>query len=104
MKDSRPWRNWYGLKQWKALRAAQLEKEPWCKYCMAKSKLYRRADVVDHITPHKGDRYLFFDAGNLQSLCKYHHDSDKQIEEGGGPKKLAFDANGFPLNLDLNNR
>ncbi|WP_262568948.1 HNH endonuclease [Agrobacterium tumefaciens] len=37
--------------------------------------------ICDHITPHKGDRDLFFDAQNLQTLCKPCHDTVKQREE-----------------------
>lgn len=37
------------------------------------------AEVVDHITPHKGDESLFFDPNNLQSLCKSHHDREKKM-------------------------
>ncbi|WP_245482984.1 HNH endonuclease [Agrobacterium sp. CNPSo 2736] len=37
--------------------------------------------ICDHVTPHKGDRDLFFDASNLQTLCKPCHDTVKQREE-----------------------
>lgn len=41
------------------------------------------AAVVDHIIPHKGDRHLFWDSDNWQSLCKHCHDSHKQRMERG---------------------
>ena len=40
------------------------------------------AVVVDHIWPHKGDRALFWDRGNWQSLCKACHDRKTALEDG----------------------
>lgn len=43
--------------------------------------------VADHVAPHRGNRRLFFDLGNLQTLCKPCHDTHKQRAEaarGGG--------------------
>ena len=37
--------------------------------------------VCDHIRPHKGDSGMFWDGGNLQTLCKSCHDSTKQRAE-----------------------
>jgi hypothetical protein len=37
------------------------------------------AAVVDHIRPHEGNEVLFWDAGNLQSLCKRHHEGAKRF-------------------------
>jgi len=61
------------------MRVAQLAKEPWCVECLA-TNAHVMASEVDHITPHHGDPQLFFDQGNLQSLCKPHH-SNKTAEE-----------------------
>lgn len=36
------------------------------------------ATVVDHITPHRGDKALFWDWRNWQSLCARCHNSVKQ--------------------------
>jgi 5-methylcytosine-specific restriction protein A len=69
----------YNSRQWKAMRAAQLAAHPWCAKCSSSSALVM-ASEVDHITPHNGDPILFFDASNLQSLCKPHH-SLKTSEE-----------------------
>ena len=99
MRDRRPWRKWYAGKAWRSLRLAQLTKEPYCKYCLERDRKYRKAQVVDHITPHKGDKYLFYDPLNLQSLCKYHHDSDKQREENGSPVRMSFGLDGIPIHL-----
>lgn len=53
-------------------------------------------EVIDHITPHKGDEALFFDRGNLQGLCKHHHDRTKQRLERG-QDVIAFAPDGWPL-------
>ena len=42
------------------------------------------AVIVDHIRAHRGNPALFFDYANTQSLCKLHHDRDKQIAERRG--------------------
>jgi len=39
------------------------------------------ANVVDHRIPHRGDKTLFWDKTNWQSLCTPHHSGDKQREE-----------------------
>ena len=45
--------------------------------------------VVDHITPHRGDEALFWDANNLQSVSKRWHDTVKRgIERGEGGAKV----------------
>ena len=44
--------------------------------------------VVDHITPHRGDEALFWDARNLQSVSKRWHDTAKrEIERGRAVQK-----------------
>jgi 5-methylcytosine-specific restriction protein A len=40
---------------------------------MAKDK-YTMAVVVDHITPHRRNKELFWDKTNWQALCKRCHD------------------------------
>jgi 5-methylcytosine-specific restriction enzyme A len=72
----------YNTSQWKKTRQIQLQQHPLCKMC-ADQGLISKADIADHITPHKGNHELFF-YGPLQSLCKLHHDSVKQAEEKSG--------------------
>jgi len=55
------------------------------------------ASVVDHRIPHKGDPVLFWDESNWQSLCKSHHDSQKQREEMRGRRITGYDIHGNPL-------
>lgn len=57
----------------------------------------RAATVADHVQEHKGDPILFWDPDNLQSLCKRHHDSDKQSFEKGGTAIVRVDLNGWPV-------
>jgi 5-methylcytosine-specific restriction enzyme A len=86
---------WYRTREWKRLRAWQLKREPNCRMHASKG-LKVKATSVDHKRPHKGDRALFFDPRNLQSLCTKCHVSAKQkhershiqeIGEDGWPKK-----------------
>jgi 5-methylcytosine-specific restriction endonuclease McrA len=77
------------------MRAEQLRKEPLCRYCGAMGWTVP-ATTVDHVTPHKGDRNLAFDADNLQSLCKDCHDRHAQAKDKGQPV-AGCDADGYPL-------
>lgn len=81
----KPWRKWYSLKRWKLRRAAQLKREPKCRYCAAMGKS-RIATVANHVIPHRGDEYLFWH-GKLESVCKACHDARVQRAEVHG-----FDA------------
>jgi 5-methylcytosine-specific restriction protein A len=42
---------------------------------------YRKATVVDHIIPHRGDEKLFWDRDNWQALCKSCHDHKTWTED-----------------------
>jgi 5-methylcytosine-specific restriction endonuclease McrA len=61
--------------------------------CQAEGEL-TPASVVDHIKPHRGDQKLFWDSENWQSLCKLHHDSDKQMLEKSGRARTKFGPDG----------
>lgn len=56
----------YG-RRWRKARAAFLAEHPFCVDCG------RLADEVDHVTPHRGDRALFWSSDNWQSLCETCH-------------------------------
>ena len=80
-KLSASWHGWYNLPIWtKRLRPAHLVREPFCRECAA-AGIRTPATVVDHVIPHRGDWDLFTDDGNLQSLCKYHHDQKTALEQ-----------------------
>ena len=72
----------YKTSRWQYMRLQQLQREPLCAICRANGD-YVSATVADHIKPHKGDARLFYDADNLQSLCKQCHDRKTATEDGG---------------------
>lgn len=55
---------------------------PWCEECL-RHGLRTPATEVDHIIPHKGDRGLFWDRKNWQSLCHRCHSIKTAREDGG---------------------
>ena len=69
----------YGYR-WQKAREQFLHDSPLCVYC-ERQGLVTAATVVDHKIPHRGDRDLFWDQANWQSLCKTCHDSVKRAEE-----------------------
>ncbi len=91
---------WYKSARWQRIRKEQLTKEPYCQ-CPHHIGQHIKANIVDHIKPHRGDTRLFWDKSNLQSLTKPCHDIFKQSEEKGG---AGFDKgcnpDGTPLNRE----
>jgi 5-methylcytosine-specific restriction protein A len=77
------------------LRAQHLREHPRCAACGDPAR------VVDHIRPWRGDRRLFLDPGNLQSLCRPCHSKKTASEDGGfgnpDAKPRGCDANGSPI-------
>ena len=69
----------YGYK-WQKARERFLKKNPLCVYCQRDDRV-TAANVVDHITPHRGDQKLFWRESNWQALCSSCHSSVKQREE-----------------------
>lgn len=61
--------------EWQRERNAFLQVNPTCKRCGA------LADVVDHVIPHKGDRWKFWNRNNWQPLCAPCHNGHKQRDE-----------------------
>ncbi|UGY23196.1 HNH endonuclease [Bradyrhizobium septentrionale] len=78
-----PWKAWYKLARWQALRLRIFLRDRYtcrrkgCGRVEPNTSLL----VCDHVIPHRGDERLFWDDGNLQTLCKACHDSAKQAEE-----------------------
>lgn len=88
----------YDTKRWYRLRHRQLQAHPLCVMCAKLGKV-TAATIADHIVPHRGDEALFFDEGNLQSLCKRCHDGAKQqLEKSGTLRGCAL--NGVPLDAN----
>lgn len=65
---------------WRKARKEYLEAHPLCVMCLEEGK-YTKAEVVDHIIPHRMDMKLFWDRNNWQALCKRHHDLKTLREE-----------------------
>lgn len=75
------WRAWYKTSRWQKLRWQVLVRDLFtCRRC-DRIEPNTSLLVADHVEPHRGDAGLFWDAGNLQCLCKSCHDRDKQREE-----------------------
>jgi len=66
--------------RWRKARKIFLSKHPLCVECL-KNNIITAAEVVDHIKPHRGDKKLFWDESNWQSLCKRCHDSKTMTED-----------------------
>jgi 5-methylcytosine-specific restriction enzyme A len=88
------WYHLYNNERWRKRRRFQLMKEPWCAICKERN-IATPATVADHVVPHNGDLLSFW-TGDLQSLCKPHHDgSKKEIEFKGYCSDVGVD--GWPL-------
>ena len=70
--------------KWQRARRFYLAEHPLCILCG------RRATVVDHIRPHRGDDELFWNEFNWQSLCKACHDTKTNREDGGFGNKARL--------------
>jgi 5-methylcytosine-specific restriction endonuclease McrA len=86
----------YNTRQWRNARAIFLKQNPLCVYCR-RLNIRSDANVVDHITPHRGSLKLFWDTNNWQSLCFTCHNSHKQREENGKAPLPATGLDGWPL-------
>lgn len=93
--EAQAYRRLYKTAAWKALRLAQLSREPLCRYCKDMGRI-TQATVADHIKEHKGDPDLFFH-GELQSLCATHHSSTKAREERRGREIPQTGLDGWPV-------
>lgn len=77
------WRSWYKTARWQRLRWSVLVRDLFT--CQRSGCGRIEADtsqlVADHTIAHRGDPVLFWDAANLQCLCKPCHDRFKQMDE-----------------------
>ena len=67
---------------WRKASKAFLVAHPLCAECL-KLGITKPATEVDHIIPHKGNKDLFWNQNNWQSLCHECH-SRKTVKEDGG--------------------
>ena len=93
--EATEWRRLYRTARWKHLRLRHLAEHPLCKLCLEQHGRVTAGKIVDHVKAHKGNLELFFDAGNLQTLCSSCHSSTKAIVEHRG-HALDVDINGMP--------
>ena len=77
-----PWRAWYKLQRWRDLRMAVFERDGFtCQMC---GRLQGDTSqlTADHRRRHRGDPVLFWDPGNVQTLCTTPcHNRHKQAQE-----------------------
>jgi 5-methylcytosine-specific restriction enzyme A len=86
----------YTEHQWRMARKGFLSQHPLCERCQREG-ITKVADVVNHRIPHKGNEQLFWDPGNWEAVCKWHHDSVIQREERSGRKTVITGADGWPI-------
>ena len=77
------YRRYHRLVSYQDARAGWLMEHPLCFLCGDPG------NVLDHIIPHKGDRTLYFDQANWQTLCKTCHDRKTYAETRGGGAPLG---------------
>jgi hypothetical protein len=75
-------RDWPQLEKHRKRAKYQLREYPFCALCLTEGRAVI-ATIADHVQPHRGD-WNSFRLGRLQSLCKPHHDGDKQRTERNG--------------------
>ncbi|NQT14228.1 MAG: HNH endonuclease [Planctomycetes bacterium] len=68
--------------KWLTYRESFLQKHRWCVVCKTEG-IRTLATVLDHVTPHKGDKRLFWKPSNHQALCKRCHDRKTATTDGG---------------------
>jgi 5-methylcytosine-specific restriction endonuclease McrA len=66
--------------KWDSASIGFLKKNKTCKACELAGVL-QRAQVTDHVVPHKGDMVVFWDRSQWQAVCRWHHDVVKQVLE-----------------------
>lgn len=91
-REEKPYRNWYKLKRWQAIRDQQLTIEPRCQRCLAQGRVVR-ATVCHHVIKHDGDPALFW-SGPFASSCQDCHD---RVEQG-------IEARGYEIGNDISGR
>lgn len=84
--EREPWRAWYKLARWARLRIRIFVRDGYaCQ--MQGCGITTARPIADHIKPHRGDPGLFWDEGNIQTLCKPCHDSRKQAAEAADRRR-----------------
>lgn len=68
-------------RRWQGASRRFLREHPLCAECASNGKVVA-AEVVDHIKAAKGNKELFWNESNWQSLCKECHDRKTASEDG----------------------
>jgi 5-methylcytosine-specific restriction endonuclease McrA len=89
---SRKFSHLYKTKEWRNLRLEWLRHNPHCTFCDDGTP----GHIVDHVVPHRGDPNVFWNTGNLQTLCKRHHDTVKQKMERRQNPPVPIGVDGYP--------
>ena len=89
----------YSTAAWKKMREAHLIKEPVCQFCLAVGRVNGTDLIIDHVTPHRGNRKLFFNRENIQTLCRSCHDSRKRMLDLDGYDPQVG-ADGWPVDQE----
>jgi 5-methylcytosine-specific restriction protein A len=92
-------RKLYRTKRWQTIRIKVLREQPLCVLKGKREQCRVIATEVDHITPHRGERRLFFDRQNLQAMCRSCHAQKTAREVLGKPGK-GTDEHGMPVDPD----
>lgn len=66
--------------RWQKAREGYLRHHPLCVHCLNEGRTTEATDV-DHIVPHRGDKELFWDKDNWQSMCHACHSRKTAIEK-----------------------
>lgn len=68
--------------RWHKARTTYLKSNQLCVKCKEDGQI-EKANVVDHVVPHKRDQELFWSKSNWQALCVRCHNSKTAREDGG---------------------
>ncbi len=79
---------------WRKLRKQVLTEEPLCKRCEREGRV-TESTIVDHVIPIDQRPDLRLERSNCESMCKAHHDAEKQQEDRRG-FSTGVDASGWP--------
>lgn len=82
--DQRPSARQRGYtRDWEKARTAWLIDHPFCVDCERETGRLVAGNVVDHKQPHRGNKDLFWDKRNWQTLCTPHHNRKTARDDGG---------------------
>lgn len=83
---------YYRTNRWRQMRIWALLRDDFkCRKCEVwVTQAGKRRAEIDHIKPHKGDKALFFDMNNVQTLCKSCH--SKKTRQDSVKRRVGSDG------------